>query len=243
MARYGMVMDMRRCIGCHACEVACKAENKVPLGVWRTQVRYYEKGRFPHVRRYFFLHICDHCTNPPCVTASRNNGVGAFYQREDGIVLIDLKKLTKGRTRKQIEAEVQAAIEACHAEAIYVDPLTGLPGKCTFCVHRVDAGLVPACVQTCVGRARIFGDFDDPNSEVSRLAATLPARAMHPDEDEDTGVLYIAQEGGLIDGGAVEGFRQIDPQDFETGKLSLNTSPAWKPWKPGLFGPGEKGGE
>ncbi len=239
MARYGMVMDMRRCIGCHACEVACKVENKVPLGVWRTQVRYYEKGKYPNTRRFFFLHICDHCSKPACVEASRNNGVGAFYQTEDGVVLIDLKKLTKGRTKKQIDTEVQAAIEACHAEAIFVDPLTGLPGKCTFCYHRVQAGLVPACVQTCVGRARIFGDFDDPNSEVSRLAAANPARPMNPSEDTDTGVLYLYQEGNLLDGGAMPGFRQIDPNDFNTGKLSLNTSPSWRPPKTGRFGTGE----
>ncbi len=239
MARYGMVMDMRRCIGCHACEVACKVENKVPLGVWRTQVRYFEKGKYPNTRRYFFLHICDQCSKPACVEASRNNGVGAFYQTEDGVVLIDLKKLTQGRTKKQIETEVQAAIEACHAEAIFVDPITGLPGKCTFCYHRLQAGLVPACVQTCVGRARVFGDFDDPNSEVSRLAAQHPARAMHPSEDADVGVVYLYQEGNLMDGGAMPGFRQIDPQDFETGKLSLNTSPSWRPPRPGRFGTGE----
>lgn len=239
MARYGMVMDMRRCIGCHACEVACKAENKVPLGVWRTQVRYFEKGRYPNTRRYFFLHICDQCAEPACVTASQNNGVGAFYQTEDGVVLIDLKKLTKGRTKKQIETEVKAAIEACHAEAIYVDPLTGLPGKCTFCYHRLKAGLVPACVQSCVGRARIFGDFDDPNSEVSKLAATQPTRAMTPTEDPNPGVLYVATDANHLDGGAMVGFRQIDPEDFNTGKLSLNTSPAWKPRKITRFGRSE----
>ena len=238
MARYGMVMDMRRCIGCHACEVACKAENKVPLGVWRTQVRYFEKGTFPNTRRYYFQYICDHCANPACVEASSNNGVGAFY-KEDGIILIDLKKLTRGRSKKQIDAEVKAAIEACHLEAIFVDPLTGLPGKCTLCDHRVRAGLVPACVETCVGRTRIFGDFDDPNSEVSILAATHEARAATPSEDEDPGVLYIAQDGSLLDGGALPGFRQIDPEDFNTGKLSLNSSPAWRPWKPTLFGPGQ----
>ncbi len=241
MARYGMVMDMRRCIGCHACEVACKAENKVPLGVWRTQVRYFEKGRFPNARRYYFLYICDHCANPACVEASKNNGVGAFYQTDDGVILIDLKKLTKGRSKKQIDTEVKAAIEACHAEAIFVDPITGLPGKCTFCYHRLQAGLVPACVQTCLGRARVFGDFDDPNSEVSYLASVHETRPMTPAEDEDPGVIYIAQEGSLLDGGAMKGFRQIDPEDFNTGKLSLNSSPAWKPRKITLFGPGEEG--
>lgn len=218
--RFGMLMDVRRCIGCHACTVACKTENRVPIGVWRTQIRYYEKGIFPNVRRFFFQQICDQCADAPCVAASEKSGVGAFFQREDGIVLIDYTKI---KSKKAAELEARVTSEACHQEAVFLNPITGMPDKCTFCAHRVDRGIVPACVETCLGRARIFGDMNDPTSEISKLIATNPTRKAHADEDEDPAVLYIGLESNLVD--VVEGFRQIDPQDFDTGKLSQQSSP------------------
>lgn len=220
MPRYAMVMDMRRCIGCHACAVACKAENRVPIGIFRTQVRYYEKGKFPNTRKYFFNWICDHCDEAPCVAASDNNGTGSFYQK-DGITLIDFEKLTKGRSKKQIKTEVDAAIESCPIEAISVDPQTGLPDKCTFCVHRVAKGLVPACVQTCIGRARVFGDLSDPNSEVSKLVANNETRTLMPEDDGGgSGVFYIGLEANFVDYEAMEGGIQMDPNKYQTSPQS-----------------------
>lgn len=96
--QWAMVMDVRKCIGCHACTVACKAENEVPLGVWRTHIRTHEKGKYPNVRRYFFPWICNHCGY--CVAASQTSGLGSFYRREDGIVLFDYSKL-KGRSKEE----------------------------------------------------------------------------------------------------------------------------------------------
>ena len=84
--RYGFVIDNRKCIGCHACTVACKTENHVPLGVNRTWVKYVEKGRFPNTRRVFQVTRCNHCEKPPCVTICP---VTAMYQRKDGIVDFD----------------------------------------------------------------------------------------------------------------------------------------------------------
>lgn len=224
MPRWGMVIDTRRCIGCQACTVACKTENDVPLSVWRTQVRYYEKGTYPLVRRHFLPLLCDHCDDAPCVDASDNNGVGSFYKTDDGVVLIDYKKL-EGRTKKQIENETQAAIEACPLEAIFMNPMTMMPEKCTYCYHRVSVGLVPACTQTCIGRARVFGDLDDPDSPASRLIAANATRTLMPaDDGGGAGGHYIELEGGMLDYGALEGGRQIDPQDFDTGKLSMSTS-------------------
>lgn len=205
-----MVMDVRKCIGCHACTVACKAENRVPLGVWRTHIRTQEKGKYPNVRRYFFPWICNHCGY--CVEASQS-ALGSFYKREDGIVLFDYSKL-KGRSKEEIRREAEAVIEACPLEAIFVNPDTGLPEKCTFCAHRVDKGLVPACVQTCIGKARVFGDLNDPNSVVSKLIATNPTRKLCP----DGAVYYIGVEGFQID--SIKGYRQIDPKDFDRGILS-----------------------
>ena len=233
MANWGMVIDTRRCIGCHACTVACKTENEVPLGVWRTHVRYYEKGVYPRVKRHFFPILCDHCVDAPCIEASENNGVGSFYRRDDGPILIDYKKL-KGRTKAQIRLEVEAAVESCPLEAIYTHPFTGLPGKCTFCVHRVDKGLVPACCQTCIGRARVFGDLSDKDSPVSKMLAANPHRTLMPDDDGGgASVYYIGLEAGHIDYDALEGGKETDPQDFEKGLISQTTGPAFKGWTPG----------
>lgn len=208
--QWAMVMDVRKCIGCHACTVACKAENQVPLGVWRTHIRTQEKGKYPNVRRYFFPWICNHCGY--CVAASQAV-LGSFYRREDGIVLFDYSKL-KGRSKEEIKKEAEAVISACPLEAIFVNPNTGLPEKCTFCAHRVDRGLVPACVQTCIGKARVFGDLNDTNSVVSKLIATNPTRKLCPDGK----VYYIGVEGFQID--TIKGNRQIDPTDFDRGILS-----------------------
>lgn len=222
MARMTMVMDAERCIGCQACTVACKTENDVPLGVWRTQMRAKETGKYPNVRRHFYQWICAQCGN--CAEASENNGVGAVHRREDGIVVVDFEKLTKGRSQKQINAEIDAGIEACPIGAFSKNPLTGLPEKCTQCAHRVDKGLVPACVQTCLGRARIYGDADDPKSEVSRILGTRNARPAPPTDCGDPHVWYISLDGRFADRGELEGQAQINPEDFNSGKLDQITN-------------------
>jgi tetrathionate reductase subunit B len=210
-AQWAMVMDVRRCIGCHACTVGCKAENEVPLAVWRTHIRTYEKGKYPDTKRYFFQWICNHCGN--CAAASQGAGLGSFYRREDGIVLFDYRKL-HGKTPDQIKKEAELVISACPLEAIYVNPFTGFPEKCTFCVHRVEKGLVPACVQTCIPRARVFGDLSDPNSVVSKLIASNPTKKLCPDGN----VYYIGAEGYQMD--SIKGNRQIDPTEFDKGILT-----------------------
>lgn len=234
MPRWGMVMDTRRCIGCHSCTIACKTENEVPLGVWRTHMRYYEKGVYPKVKRHFFPHICDHCEEAPCVEASQNNGVGSFYRNKEGIILVDYKKLEK-RTPAQIKTEAQAAIEACPLEAIFINPLTHLPEKCTFCAHRVEQGLVPACAQSCVGRVRVFGDLNDPDSPASKLLAqNIGSQTLMPaDDGGGAGVHYIGLDTtGFRDYEHLEGGRQIDPEDFETEKISQTTGPTFEGWTP-----------
>lgn len=160
--KWGMVMDTRRCIGCHACHVACKAENKVPQGVFRTHVKYYEKGEYPKPKRFFLNAICMHCEDPPCVPVCP---VNATFKREDGIVLVNYEKCIG----------CGYCVNACPFDARYITPThvgdirSGKADKCTFCAHRLDVGVEPACVSTCVGGTRIFGDFNDPDSKVSKL--------------------------------------------------------------------------
>ncbi|WP_136415992.1 sulfate reduction electron transfer complex DsrMKJOP subunit DsrO [Herbaspirillum sp. ST 5-3] len=184
--RYAMVIDLRRCIGCDACMVACKAEFDVPLGVFRTWVPYKVVGKYPNVRKQFMPRLCNHCDNPPCVRACP---VGATYKVEDGGFVLQHYDRCIG---------CKACMASCPYNARFMLPksrtytdITSVVDKCTFCHHRVTQGLAPACVQTCIGRARIFGDINDPKSEVSRLVATMPTQVLRPEEGTKPHVFYI----------------------------------------------------
>ncbi len=155
--RYVMLADITRCINCKACVVACRAEWETPVGYSRDWVREVEgttADGLPTVQ--LFPGRCQHCDDAPCVEACPP---GAAYKREDGIVLVD-DELCSG---------CELCVPACPYEARWLNPETGTISKCTFCQPRVDEGLAPACVQTCVGGALHFGDANDPDSEVSRL--------------------------------------------------------------------------
>ncbi|NOX63711.1 MAG: polysulfide reductase NrfD [Chloroflexi bacterium] len=175
---YGFVIDNRKCIGCHACSTACKSENEVPLGVYRTWVKYVETGVYPDARRHFQVTRCNHCANPPCV---RICPVTAMYQRHDGIVEFD----------PAICIGCKACMQACPYDAIYIDPNTHTAAKCHFCAHRVEVGLEPACVVVCPEHAIISGDMDDPNSEISRILATHEVVVRKPEQGTAPKLFYI----------------------------------------------------
>ncbi len=210
-----MVIDLRRCIGCQACATACKTENNVGIGRWRTMVRLMEKGEYPNTKRYFFPTLCAQCGN--CAKASKKYGGAMYTKRSDGIVAQDKSKAKKDKTGRY----ETAAVESCPVESISWDKETGIPDKCDFCAHRVDAGLLPACVQTCLGKSRVFGDANDPNSEVSRLMAANSLQQAKP-EDKCPGVYYIGLE--QLFSRQLAGFRETDPNDFNVGKLSMQQS-------------------
>ena len=184
--RYGMVIDLRRCIGCHACSVACKQENNVPVTAFRTWVKQVEKGRYPNVRKVSLPSLCNHCEKPICV---QNCPVQASYQREDGIVLIDYDRCIG----------CKYCIASCPYDVRFVNPIRGVVEKCTFCVHRVDKGQQPACVETCMVKARTFGDLNDPKSEVSRLIATYPSSPLKPDSGTEPRVYYLFPDQFVMD--------------------------------------------
>jgi len=180
--QYGMVIDTRRCIGCHACTVACKSEFDVPLGVNRSWVEYTEKGNYPAVQRTFLPRLCNHCSDPPCVKVCPT---GATYKREeDGVVVVD----------PDICIGCKYCILACPYDARFLNELTGAADKCDFCLHRVKQGLVPACVNTCVGQARIFGDINDPGSAVSQLLAENAVTVLRREMGTRPNVYYISAD-------------------------------------------------
>jgi len=180
--QYGMVIDVRRCIGCHACTVACKSEFDVPLGENRTWVEYVEKGTYPSVGRSFLPRLCNHCSEPPCVNVCPTN---ATYKREqDGIVVID-DGLCIG---------CKYCILACPYDARFLNPVTGFADKCDFCIHRVSQGLVPSCVNTCVGGARIFGDLGDPDSNISKIIASNHVTVLRRGMGTLPNVYYIGAD-------------------------------------------------
>jgi Fe-S-cluster-containing dehydrogenase component/formate-dependent nitrite reductase membrane component NrfD len=175
---YGFIIDNRKCIGCHACSTACKSENEVPLGVYRTWVKTVETGRYPDVRRHFQVTRCNHCANPPCV---RICPVTAMYQRVDGIVEFD----------PSICIGCKACMQACPYDAIYIDPETHTAAKCHFCSHRVELGLEPACVVVCPEHAIIAGDMDNPNTEISRMLAVHDVTVRKPEQGTAPKLFYI----------------------------------------------------
>jgi len=152
----GFVIDHSRCIGCHACTVACKSENQVPVGSFRTWVKYTEQGGFPEVKRSFAVLRCNQCTAAPCVTICPT---GALAKRPDGIVDIDPKACIG----------CKSCMQGCPYDALYINPDKGTAEKCHFCAHRAEQGLAPACAVVCPTEAIVPGDFHDPESRVSRL--------------------------------------------------------------------------
>ncbi|MFP3263338.1 MAG: 4Fe-4S dicluster domain-containing protein [Nitrososphaeria archaeon] len=180
MTHYGMIIDVGRCVGCYNCFIACKDEfwdNDYPP-YSRAQpdrgqywIRLKEKERnFPQivVRTDFVPIPCMHCRDPPCLKAARD---GAVYVREDGIVMIDPEK-SKGQ--RQI-------VDACPYGVIYWNEELQIPQKCTFCAHLLDQGWRrPRCVEACPADAMIFGDLDDPDSELSKLWRS--AEALSPEQ-------------------------------------------------------------
>ncbi len=222
--RYAMVIDLRRCIGCRSCTVACKAEFEVPLGAFRSAVYEEFHGTFPNTEKHFLPVLCNHCEGnkadkiPPCVkicpeypkgrkkfkTSSgktiRYRG-GATYKRPDGMILLD-NSLCIGCGK---------CIDKCpygnrtfHKRLIAGKDSTknGIV-KCSYCEHRIKNGVVPACVNICPGRARIFGDLNDPDSQVSKLVKEFglvkksQQTTLLPGENTGSQTFYIDPRGAL----------------------------------------------
>jgi Fe-S-cluster-containing dehydrogenase component len=216
-----MVIDLRKCVGCHACTIACVAENKLPPGVVYRQVVEEEIGQYPNVTMRFRPRPCLHCDEPPCVPVCP---VGATYKRPDGVVVMDYERCIGCRY----------CMNACPYNSRYFDfgfsnyddvpdaeglifgrdqggVLEELPSfeygqaqprrrerspignvrKCHFCLHRVEVGELPACTTTCIGRATFFGDSNDPESLVSELIASPNVMRLREELGTEPKVYYL----------------------------------------------------
>jgi len=183
---YAFLIDNRRCIGCHACSVACKAEHEVPLGVARTWVKYVEKGVFPETRRTFQVTRCNHCDDAPCVEICPTT---ALFRRRDGIVDFD-----GGRC-----IGCKACMQGCPYDAIYIDPQTETAAKCNFCAHKVEVGLEPPCVTVCPTQAIVAGDLDDPDSRLVHLLGRNPVQVRKPEKGTRPKVFYVDGDVASLD--------------------------------------------
>lgn len=195
-AVWGMVIDLRKCIGCQACTVACSTENQIPTGKFRTIVSTYEVERSGICHRVNLPRLCNHCEKPACVQVCPTQ---ATKKRPDGIVVVD----------NTVCIGCGYCIQACPYEARFINPRTRTADKCTFCLHRLEAGLYPACVETCVGEARIFGNFNDPRSKVSRLVSQYSVGVLKKAMGTGPMVYYIGLDESLSD--EIKGKAVISP--------------------------------
>ena len=189
--RYAMVVDLRKCIGCQACTVSCSMENLPPVGQFRTTVLQYEVDRGTGVppAMVSLPRLCNHCDEPPCVPVCP---VQATFQRDDGIVLVDNERCVG----------CGYCVQACPYDARFLNHETQTADKCTFCEHRLEVGLLPACVESCVGGARVIGDINDEDSTVSQLLNEhgKGIKVLKPGMATVPHVFYIGLPDEFVDG-------------------------------------------
>jgi len=202
MARWGFVIDLKVCVGCHACTAACKATNGTPPDVFFARVHESEVGEYPNARREFLPVLCNHCEEPPCVEVCPT---GASYQREDGIVAVKADICIGCRScatacpyehRHYVQPGIleQGYFDGAltkYEEVKYKRWTEGTVIKCDFCMDRVDQGLQPACVATCPPEARHFGDLTNPHSNVNNLLRERESFTLLPEAGTKPCVHYL----------------------------------------------------
>jgi len=200
--RYGMVIDLKRCIACDACTMACRQAKATSRGILFARIFKYERGTYPYAKMSCLPVLCMHCAEPPCREVCPT---GATKRREDGIVVVDSEKCIG--CKHCIIACPYGARNAFRGETDYFEGqktpfevekerehLPGTAEKCDFCVERLQEGRMPACVEACVGDARIFGDLNDKESEASKLIAKRGGFQLNPELGTDPSVYYLPDD-------------------------------------------------
>ena len=215
--RWGMVIDLQKCVGCYACQVACKQEHFLPPDIFWARVAIGETGIYPAVKKQILPLLCNHCKEAPCQKVCPT---GATTRREDGIVSVDYDKcvgcrycviscpyqhrtyLNKDATAKEYFPGRGYTPREIIGKELY--PLQdGTVVKCNFCMERIDNGLAkglspgvdreatPSCVNICPAKARTFGDLNEPNSEVSSLIRSKKGFPLHAEFGTEPSVYYL----------------------------------------------------
>ncbi len=204
---YGYIIDTMKCIGCGRCVLACRTENKVPDGYYRTWVERYhvlengaveidtpEGGAFGFkekegdgkvIKAFFVPKLCNHCANTPCTQVCP---VGASFRTPDGVVLVDSEHCIG----------CGYCIQACPYGSRFLHPELKIASKCTFCYHRITKGLFTACAQACPRGARIVGDFRDENSPLSKIVSSERVRVLKPELNTEPQIYYIGLDGVVV---------------------------------------------
>lgn len=206
MTQYGFVIDRRRCIGCHSCAVACKVANNLPEGMWYNRVLTEDadfmdvaQGTYPQLTLGHFPVTCQHCSTPACTEACPTGAT--FKDEATGMVMQDTEVCigcesciqacpypgVRTLQRDEPVFSVDFAVGNQNAPAHHAATVE----KCMLCARELEAGAQPACMDLCPGRARYFGDFDDPGSEVAKLVAEREWEQLLPEAGTGPNVYYL----------------------------------------------------
>jgi len=202
---WGYAVDTTKCIGCCACMRACRAENDVPEGYFRTWIERYQIGpdgkvtvdvatdddfifkelEGDAIKAFFVPKLCNHCEKSVC---NQVCPVGAAYRTKDGVVLIDQDRCIG----------CGYCVQACPYGSRFINPRLHIADKCTLCYHRITKGMVPACVEACPKGARIFGDLNDPKSQISTILKQRRYRLLKPEMGTHPKCFYIGLDREVI---------------------------------------------
>jgi His/Glu/Gln/Arg/opine family amino acid ABC transporter permease subunit len=183
--KYAMLIDIQKCIGCYACRVTCKAEYNLPYGTARCNVETFQSGQYPDLKKFFLPRICNQCEKPPCIDACESKD--ALFKTPEGVVILN-------ESRCPTDFECRKCYEMCPYDAIDIDPFKKLPVKCDFCYERIQRGEKPVCVQSCMGKAIIFGDMNDEQSELSKMLRRYHVRVLNPEYETYPLVFYLISQ-------------------------------------------------
>ncbi len=210
--RYAMLINLDKCVGCYACQVNCKAEYDIPFGTFRCKVETYHSGIYPDLRKFFLPRLCNHCASAPCMEACEEQ---ALIRNQHGVVLLDDSKCTG----------CQMCYEKCPYQAIQVRQGSGSAEKCDFCYNRrVVKGLPPVCVQSCMGRAMVFGDIHDKKSDISLALENKNVKALNPDLGTNPLVFYTYS--GSVEDSPLKDYQAVDiPPVRRTSGRQQTTEP------------------